>query len=247
MLGLPALDPAAAGVWTYLQALMLAAVLGAALGLVRPVGKALVPRSTRVVQAQILLAIVGALIIMVVADSLARAFAVVGAAGLVRYRAPIRDPKDAGVMLVALALGLTVGSRMYLLAAVACLFVIAVLWLLETLEPVMLAQFEVIVGGKDASRIRPHIERALDGAKVPWELLGSSPHQLRYHEGAARGAAHTRAGEGDQRPRRAARPCLQVEDQENEAPDPLTPGSPGHASSYSALPGGWNIGDGAKR
>jgi hypothetical protein len=54
MLALSALVPGAAGVWTYLQALMLAAVLGAALGLVRPVGKALVPRSIRVVQAQIL-------------------------------------------------------------------------------------------------------------------------------------------------------------------------------------------------
>jgi hypothetical protein len=123
---------------------------------------------------------VGTLIIMVVADSLARAFAVVGAAGLVRYRAPIRDPKDAGVMLVALALGLTVGSQMYLLAAVACLFVIAVLWVLETLEPATPAQFEVTVGGTDVSRMRPQIEGAFDGANVPWELLGSSPHRLRY-------------------------------------------------------------------
>jgi hypothetical protein len=42
------------------------------------------------------------------------------------------------------------------------------------------AQFEVIVGGKDAARIRPEIERALTGATVMWELLGSSSHQLRY-------------------------------------------------------------------
>jgi uncharacterized membrane protein YhiD involved in acid resistance len=180
MLALSQLHPAVAGLGTYLQALLLAAFLGVALGLVRPVGNALVPRSPRVVQAQVLLAVVGALIIMVVADSLARAFAVVGAAGLVRYRAPIRDPKDAGVMLVALALGLTAGSHMYLLAVVACLFVIALLWLLETLEPATSAQFEVIVGGKDASRLRPEIERALNGANVQWELLGSSLHQLRY-------------------------------------------------------------------
>jgi hypothetical protein len=63
---------------------------------------------------------------------------------------------------------------------VACLFVIAVLWVLETIEPATPAHFEVIVGGKDASRMRPQIERALDGANVLWELLGSSPHQLRY-------------------------------------------------------------------
>jgi hypothetical protein len=173
-------DPAAAGVGTYLLTLTLAATLGATLGLIRPVGNTLVPRSARVVQAQILLGIVGALIIMVVAESLARAFAVVGAAGLIRYRAPIRDPKDAGVMLVALALGLTVGSQMYLLAGVACLFVIAVLWVLETLEPATPAQFEVMIGGKDAPRLRPGIEGALDEAKVLWELLGSSPRRLRY-------------------------------------------------------------------
>ena len=69
--------------------LFVAAVLGAALGVVRPVRREIVPRSPHVIQAQILLAIVGAMIIVVVAESLARAFAIVGAAGLVRYRAKI--------------------------------------------------------------------------------------------------------------------------------------------------------------
>ena len=42
---------------------------------------------------------------LVVGSSLARAFGIVGAAGLVRYRAKIEDPKDAGVMLSTLAVG----------------------------------------------------------------------------------------------------------------------------------------------
>ena len=113
--------------------LVLSALLGAALGIVRPVRNEIIPRSPHVVQAQILLAIVGAMIIVVVAESLARAFAIVGAAGLVRYRARINDPKDAGVMLVALAVGLTVGSGLFLFATVACVFVLGVLWLLESL------------------------------------------------------------------------------------------------------------------
>src|SRR5437762_9614386 len=92
-----------------------AAALGAALGMIRPIRKALVPRSSHVVQTQVLLAIVGAVIMLVVAESLARAFAIVGAAGLVRYRAKIDDPKDAGVLLVALAAGLAVGSGLLLL------------------------------------------------------------------------------------------------------------------------------------
>jgi uncharacterized membrane protein YhiD involved in acid resistance len=112
--------------------LAVAAVLGAALGILRPVRTEIVPRSAHVIHAQILLSIVGAMIIVVVAESLARAFAIVGAAGLVRYRAKIKDPKDAGVMLVALAVGLTTGSGLFLFACAATVFVIGVLWVLES-------------------------------------------------------------------------------------------------------------------
>ena len=163
-----------------LLVLFTAAILGAALGLVRPVRRAIVPRSAHVVQAQILLAIVGALIIIVVGENLARAFAIVGAAGLVRYRARIRDPKDAGVMLVALAMGLTVGSGRYALAISACLFVIAVLWVLESSEPPARSRFELTIGGKDADKLRSVIEHALGRQGVTYVLLGSSQHELHY-------------------------------------------------------------------
>ena len=163
-----------------LLTLATAGALGAALGLIRPVRRSLVPRSSHVVQAQILLAIVGALIIIVVGDNLARAFAIVGAAGLIRYRARIRDPKDAGVMLISLATGLTVGAGMYGLAVVACLFVIAVLWLLESSEPPVRTSFELTIGGKDAEKLKPAIEHALSRQGVTFELLGSAAHELHY-------------------------------------------------------------------
>jgi hypothetical protein len=155
----------------YLLILASAGALGAALGLVRPVRRAMVPRSPHVVQTQILLAIVGALIIVVVGENLARAFAIVGAAGLIRYRARIRDPKDAGVM---------VGAGMYSLAIVACAFVIAVLWLLESSEPPVRARFELTIGGKDTDKLKPEIEHALSHQGVTYVLLGSSPHELHY-------------------------------------------------------------------
>lgn len=164
----------------HLMVLATAGVLGAALGLVRPVRRSLVPRSAHVVQAQILLAIVGSLIIIVVGENLARAFAIVGAAGLIRYRARIRDPKDAGVMLIALATGLTIGAGMYSLAIVACAFVIAVLWLLESSEPPVRSRFELTIGGRDTDKLKPAIEHALSRQGVTYVLLGSSPHELHY-------------------------------------------------------------------
>jgi uncharacterized membrane protein YhiD involved in acid resistance len=160
--------------------LFISALLGAALGVVRPVRNEIVPRSAHVIHAQILLSIVGAMIIVVVAESLARAFAIVGAAGLVRYRAKIGDPKDAGVMLVALAVGLTTGSGMFLFATVATVFVIAVLWILESLEPEARSKFDLKIVAKNAGRLRPEIEHALHYKGITYELRASSPGELRY-------------------------------------------------------------------
>ena len=174
------LPPQWPSTWHALMILPVAAALGAVLGMVRPIRKSLMPRSSHVVQTQVLLAIVGAVIMLVVAESLARAFAIVGAAGLVRYRARIHDPKDAGVLLVSLAAGLAVGSGLLLLAVLAVAFVVCLLWVLESIEPPDAVRFDLTVDAKDSQHLRPHIEHALGQKGVRYELWGSSPGRLRY-------------------------------------------------------------------
>src|ERR1051325_3807476 len=91
-------------------------------------------RQASVIQTQIILALVGAMVMLVVGASLARAFGIVGAAGLIRYRAKIEDPKDAGVMLSTLAIGLATGVGLWLLALFATAFILGVLWLIESID-----------------------------------------------------------------------------------------------------------------
>jgi hypothetical protein len=170
----------AAKVWEALITLTIAALLGAALGVVRPVRREIVPRSAHVVQAQILLAVVGAIIVVVVAESLARAFAVVGAAGLIRYRTRIEDPKDASVMLVALTVGLAAGTGLYVFATLGTAFVIAVLWLLESLEPSARTRFDLKIHSKQALAIQRDIEATLEARGVTYELRASADHELDY-------------------------------------------------------------------
>ena len=98
--------------------LPLAAVLGAALAM-RPKRRGTPPRTPAVIQTQIILSIVGAVIMLVVGASLARAFGIVGAANLIRYRSKIDDPKDAVVMLCTLSVGLAAGVGLYALAVVS--------------------------------------------------------------------------------------------------------------------------------
>jgi len=166
--------------WDTLSVLLMAAGLGAALGIFRPVRRGIVPRSAHVIQAQILLCIVGAVIVIVVAESLARAFAVVGAAGLIRYRSRIEDPKDASVMLLALTVGLAVGARLYLFATIVCLFVIAILWILESFEPAAQSRFNLKIETKNAQQLQPEIEIAMREKGVTFELRGSAHDELVY-------------------------------------------------------------------
>ena len=174
-------DPAAAAyAGRMVGVLSVAAALGAALGIIRPVRREIVPRSAHVIQAQILLSVVGAIIVIVVAESLARAFAVVGVAGLVRYRSRIEDPKDAGVMLIALSLGLAAGTGLFLFALIACVFVIGVLWLLESFEPSAQTRFDLKITAKDAVALQPELEMALQAKGVTFDLRGSASDELHY-------------------------------------------------------------------
>lgn len=101
---------------------------------------------------------------IVVGSSLARAFGVVGAAGLVRYRAKIDDPKDAGVMLSTLAVGLACGVGQLPVAMFAAVFIIAALWVIEWFEPQPLKPFVLEVKAKESGKLSPKWRSCCDGA-----------------------------------------------------------------------------------
>jgi len=146
----------------------------------RPRRKGTPPRQAPVIQTQIILAVVGAVVMLVVGSSLARAFGIVGAAGLVRYRAKIDDPKDAGVMLSTLAVGLAAGVGVWLLAGFATLFILAVLWIVESFEPTATQLFTLKVMAKDPAAIKPKLDELLTRYRVEFELRGTSKEELHY-------------------------------------------------------------------
>jgi hypothetical protein len=162
-----------------LLGLPIAAACGAALAF-RPVRRGTPPRDPAVIQTQIVLAIVGALIMIVVGASLARAFGIVGAAGLVRYRAKITDPKDAAVMLVALATGLAAGAGIYLRIMLATVFILAILWTLESFEPDQPKPFMLKLTGDDPSDLKPEVERLLREQNIAYELRQTGNEGLEY-------------------------------------------------------------------
>ena len=160
-------------------ALPFAAILGAVLAF-RPRARGTPPRSALVIQTQIVLAVVGALVMLIVGASLARAFGIVGVASLIRYRTKVDDPKDASVMLGCLTVGLASGVELYGLAAFATLFILGVLWIVESLEPERLKTFELKITAADPAKFRQDVEQLLRRSRVKFELRTAGPKELVY-------------------------------------------------------------------
>jgi uncharacterized membrane protein YhiD involved in acid resistance len=88
------------------------------------------PLTRSMEQAHVLLCLAGALTMLIVGDSLPRAFGIAGAAAIVRFRTPVEDPRDITVLFLLMALGMSAGLGLVSVAAVGTLVVCACLLLL---------------------------------------------------------------------------------------------------------------------
>jgi len=159
--------------------LPIAALFGTALAL-RPRRAGSPRRDAAVIETQIVLSIVGALIMLIVGASLARAFGIAGAANLIRYRAKIEDPKDAVVMLSALAVGLASGVGLFGIAAVGTGFLVLTLWIIEGFETHVRTFLLTVKLGEGTSDLRASVERILQRAKTVFELRTTGDDELVY-------------------------------------------------------------------
>ncbi|HEX5066078.1 MAG TPA: DUF4956 domain-containing protein [Myxococcota bacterium] len=159
--------------------LPLAALLGAALAF-RPRRRGTPPRHAAVIQTQILLAIVGSVVMLIVGQSLARAFGIVGVASLVRYRAKVDDPKDAGVMLANLGVGLACGVGLYLVATFATAFLLGFLWWVESFEPKARKRFLLNVSAPSPEELRGRLEALLERHRAHYDLRSISGDEISY-------------------------------------------------------------------
>lgn len=119
--------PAAAG----LLKLVIAAAIGALVTAVAGPAPRRHKSSLPVTHAQILFCVAGALIMIIIGDSLARAFGALGATSTVRFRTPMKDPQDATVLFLLIGLGMSVGRGILAISAVGTLFLCVLLWILN--------------------------------------------------------------------------------------------------------------------
>ena len=79
------------------------------------------------VQTLVMLGMLISLIMLIVGSNIARAFALVGALSVVRFRNAIKETRDVGFIFLVMGIGMACGTRFYSLAIIATLVICAVI------------------------------------------------------------------------------------------------------------------------
>jgi phosphate/sulfate permease len=85
-------------------------------------------QATDLSQTLLLLAVVIAMITLAIGDSTARAFSLVGALAIVRFRSVVDDPRDTAFVILAVAVGLAVGAGFILVPLIGLPIAATIAW-----------------------------------------------------------------------------------------------------------------------
>ncbi len=81
------------------------------------------------VQTLVLMGMITSIIMLIVGSNIARAFSLIGALSIIRFRNAVKETRDVGFIFFAMAIGMATGTKFYLLAAIATV-VIGLMFLL---------------------------------------------------------------------------------------------------------------------
>lgn len=79
----------------------------------------------------ILMGMITALIMMIVGSNIARAFSLVGALSIIRFRNAVKETRDVGFLFLAMAIGMATGTKFYLLALIGTIVICLVILIMN--------------------------------------------------------------------------------------------------------------------
>jgi hypothetical protein len=101
--------------------------------------------STSFAHTTIIMGVTVALIMWVIGSNIARAFALVGALSIIRFRNAVKDSRDVAFIFMAMAIGMTTGTGFYLAATVFALFACGMVYFLHRFEIGAMTSQEVLL------------------------------------------------------------------------------------------------------
>ena len=135
-------------------------------------------------QAQTLLCVSGAMMMIIIGDSLARAFGIAGAASIIRFRTPVDDPKDVTILFLLMGLGMSVGLGAVAVAGLGTGFLCTTLLLLGRMsrQRARIMSVELLSSGRQFPTM--HVEGVFARNQIlfePREISTADDVTVRYH------------------------------------------------------------------
>lgn len=134
-------------------------------------------------QAQVLLCVSGALMMIIIGNSLARAFGIAGAASIIRFRTPVEDARDITILFILMGLGMAAGLGAFAVAGLGTLFLCVMLPTLNlfSTERPRTMTVEIVAAGRDLPMAHIHQVFAVNGILFePREVSQGSEAMVRY-------------------------------------------------------------------
>ncbi len=135
-------------------------------------------------QAQMLLCMSGALMMIIIGNSLARAFGIAGAASIIRFRTPVDDPKDVTILFLLMGLGMSAGLGAFAVAGLGTAFLCLTLVGLDLMvkQQTRLMSVEIVASGRTFPSQR--VEEVFARNQIvfePREIAQSDEVTVKYH------------------------------------------------------------------
>lgn len=154
--------------WELVERMTVAAVLGSVIAF--RIWRVLLPFVSRPTlqnsQAQTLIAAAGAVMVVVIGDSPARAFGLVGLGSFIRFRSGMADPRDAAVMFVMIGIGMSCGLGLFSMALGAALFVCIILTIFDATRGRATKATLVTINAENAEYVRGEIGNVFPGVRI---------------------------------------------------------------------------------
>jgi len=135
-------------------------------------------------QAQTLLCVSGAMVMIIIGNSVARAFGIAGAASIIRFRTPVDDPKDVTILFLLMGLGMSTGLGAFAVAGLGTAFLCVALLALDTLstQKARALSVEILASGRHFPTT--HVENVFARNQIvfePREISQSDDVTIKYH------------------------------------------------------------------
>ena len=134
-------------------------------------------------QAQVLLCVSGALMMIIIGNSLARAFGIAGAASIIRFRTPVEDARDITILFILMGLGMAAGLGAFAVAGLGTLFLCAMLPALNLFseDRPRTMNVEIVASGRELPMSHIHQVFAVNGIVFePREVSQGDEAAVRY-------------------------------------------------------------------